>query len=138
MVSLLKALHASQQNEYEHSLLRAPSRVIEGIGENAINEASGDLAAFQRTIRELERRLIEAHGDAPETLLVAGQVLQAMSLYNRETTRRQQASIREPRDVVSMMTGALEYACKGRSAPPRISRLWRRPSRVPRRRTTFA
>ena len=114
MVSLAKALHAREAVEFQEALERSISLIAEGIALHAVCEDESDYSEFQRTIRTLQARLSEAHGDGQETLVITGALLHAVSRYNSDVARRHTAAINELRHVAAMLTGALEYACKGR------------------------
>jgi len=113
MVSLGKALEATRKAEFEQALSRSVSRLIDGIVLHALVENDGDYSEFQKAMRDLQRRLARAAGDGPETLVVTGAILQALNTYNREIARHHAAAVKELRQVISMLTGALEYSCRG-------------------------
>jgi GGDEF domain-containing protein len=111
MISIKKFL-SSDTRERDDAFEHMAYRLLEAIGQNAVEGDRADLDNFQATIGAVRMNLEQ--NPSPENILIAtGAAVAALQSYNRHTSRYIGAKAMELQAIVGMLTKAMSQIAAG-------------------------
>ncbi len=111
MISLKRYLN-SGRDEGASTSIRAVSLLIQGIGLHTIDQNKQDFDEFRTELTQLEDRLGPKTTD-PELLVIVGETLKTLEMYNRRTSGKQHSQLAELRGIISALSGAVAKMVTG-------------------------